>query len=184
MSTRKQHKVAVLCLALSLAGTVRAQDPLKPVYIESFRKGSSRVTETAYDVTLNATNPRSKTRVLDANGRERYVLTFEPQFGGPNDPRFVSWHAALADVRHQMYKNVLMPSLDPLEDKLQVWYLNPSPYALAGFRAIRVIKVENFYCSLQVTNHSFVGTGDPRLSSITVSVRFLNSNPLNEGEKQ
>jgi hypothetical protein len=46
------------------------------------------------------------------------------------------------------------------------------------------VKVENFYCSLQVTNHSFVGTGDPRLSSITVSVQFLNSNPLNEGEKQ
>jgi len=90
VSTRKQHKVAVLCLVLSLAGTVGAQDPVKPVYIESFRKGSSRVTETAYDVTLNASNPRSKTRVLDANGRERYLLTFEPQFGGPNDPRFVT----------------------------------------------------------------------------------------------
>jgi len=184
VSTRKHHKIAVLCLVLSLAGAVGAQDPLKPVYIESFRKGTLRVRETAYDVTLNATNPRSKTRVLDANGRERYLLTFEPQFGGPNDPRFVSWHAALSDVRHQMYKNVLMPTPDPLEDKLQVWYLNPSPYALAGFWAIRVIKVENFYCSLQVTNHSFVGTGDPRLASITVSVRFLNSNPLNEGEKQ
>ena len=132
MSTRKQHKVAVLCLALSLAGTVRAQDPLKPVYIESFRKGSSRITETAYDVTLNATNPRSKTRVLDANGRERYVLTFEPQFGGPNDPRFVSWHAALADVRHQMYKNVLMPSLDPLGGQVTGLVFESQPICARG----------------------------------------------------
>ena len=146
-------------------------------------KAPPRVTETAYDVTLNASNPRSKTRVLDANGRERYLLTFEPQFGGPNDPRFVSWHAALADVRHQMYKNVLMPSLDPLEDKLQVWYLNPSPYALAGFRAIRVIKVENFYCSLQVTNHSFVGAGDAPLGVDHGKCSVLKQQPAERRRK-
>ena len=168
---------AVFSLLLP-AGTLLAQDQ-KPVYIESFRKGSSRVTETAYDVTLDAKNPRSRTRVLDANGRERYVLIFEPQIAGPSDPRFISWHAALADLRHQMYSNVLTTSLDPLDDKSQIWWLNPSPYAPVGFRAVRVIKVENFYCALQVTNHSFVSAGDPRLKSITVTVRFLNTNPLN-----
>ena len=174
-------QVAIVYCTVSIAMMVRAQE-LKPVYVESFRKGASRVTETAYDVTLDAANPRSKTRVLDANGRERYVLTFEPQRGGPSDPRFVSWHAALADLRHQMYKNVLTPSLDPLEDKLQIWWLNPSPYAPVAFGAIRVIKIENFYCALQVKNHTFVAAGDPRLLSITVSVRFLNTNPLKAQE--
>jgi hypothetical protein len=177
------RRVAVVCLLVAVAGSLAAQNPTKPVYLESFRKGSSRVTETAYDVTLDARNPRSKARVLDATGRERYVLMFEPQQGGPSDNRFVSWHAALADLRHHMYKNVLTPSLDPLQDKLQVWWFNPNPYAVVGFRSLRVVKVENFYCALQVTDHRFVAPGDPRLASITVNVRFLNSNPLQAVEK-
>lgn len=173
------RQTALLFLVLSAEGaqsTARASP--NAVYLESFRKGSARVTETVYDVTLDARNPRSKTRVFDAGGRERYVLTFEPQRAGPDDDRFVSWNAALADSRHQMYKNVLTSSLDSLQDKLQIWWLNPSPYAAVNFRSLRVVKVDNFYCELQVTDYKLATPAGPWLASITIHVRFVNENPL------
>jgi hypothetical protein len=182
MRSRRSLRVIVgIAVLLGITASLSAQDAPKPVYLESFRKGTMRVIESSFDVTLDAQNPHSRTRVLDTARRERYALTMEPQVAGPDDPRFVSWHAALADSRHQMYKNVLVPSLDPLQDKLQVWWLNPSPYAAVGFRAQRVIKVDNFYCSLQVTDFKLATPAGPWLASITVHVRFVNQNPLNPG---
>jgi hypothetical protein len=181
MRLRRQLRVFfdIAILQLTFIAALPAQNAPQPVMSESFRKGPVRVTEISYDVTLNDQNPRSRTRVLDTTGQERYVLTFEPQVAGPDDPRFVSWHAALADSRHQMYRNVLTPSLDPLQDKLQVGWLNPSPYAAVGFRAQRVIKVDNFHCSLQVTDYKLTTPAGPWLASITVHVSFANKNQLN-----
>lgn len=183
MRARRQLRIVfgIAILQLSVTASLPSQETPKPVMIESFRKGPMRVTEIGYDVTLSEQNPRSWTRVLDTAGQERYVLTFEPQVAGPDDPRFVSWHAALADSRHQMYRNVLAPSLDPLQDKLQVGWLNPSPYAAVGFRAQRVIKVDNFYCLLQVTDYKLATPAGPWLASVTVHVSFANRNPLNSG---
>ena len=171
----------IAIVQLGVTADLAAQHVPIQVMVDSFRKGPMRVTEISYDVTLDAQNPRSRTRVLDTAGQERYVLTFEPQVAGPDDPRFVSWHAALADSRHQMYRNVLAPSLDPLQDKLQVGWLNPSPYAAVGFRAQRVIKVDNFYCLLQVTDFKLDTPAGPWLASVTVHVSFVNKNPINPG---
>ena len=186
MRSRRQLRIflGITILQFGATAAVLAQDALKPVVIESFRKGPMRVTEISYDVTLNDQNPHSRTRVLDTSGQERYVLTFEPQVAGPDDPRFVSWHAALADSRHQMYRNVLAPSLDPLQDKLQVGWLNPSPYAAIAFRAQRVIKVDNFYCLLQVTDYKLATPAGPWLASVTVHISFVNKNPLNPGPEK
>lgn len=170
---------SIVFLALA-AHIVHAQGTRKPVYMESFRKGNLRVTEMTLELNLDTRNPRSKARIQDATGRDRYELTFEPQIAGPNDSRVVSWHAALADLRHQMYKNVLAPSIDPLLDSQKVWWFTPNPYANIGLETQRVVKVEQFYCSMQVTDHHAAAPGDPRLESMTVKVSFTNSNPLEQ----
>ena len=180
MRPRRQLRifVGIAILQFGVTADLPAQNAPKPVIVESFRKGPMRVTEISHDVTLNDQNPRSRTRVLDTAGQERYVLTFEPQVSGPDDPRFGSWHAALSDSRHPMYRNVLAPSLDPLQDKLQVGWLNPSPYAAVSFRAQRVIKVDHFFCLLQVTDYKLATPAGPWLASVTVHVSFANNYPL------
>jgi hypothetical protein len=174
---RKRSPLFCIVLISVLAQHALSQASSTPVYVESFRRGPTRITESAYEFTLDGKQPRWKTSVTDGSGRERYVLTFVPQVDDSADGRFLSWNAALADSRHPMYRNVLVPSLDPSQDSVKAWWFNPSPYAAVNLRTPRVVKVENFYCSFQVTDFRLARTGGPWLAAMKVNVRLTNTDP-------
>ncbi|HEX3320776.1 MAG TPA: hypothetical protein VHR84_08745 [Terriglobales bacterium] len=172
-----------LCFAASVTAA-REQVSSKPAYVVSFRKGSSQVAEALFEVALDNDHPRWKTRVTDKSGRELYVLSFEPQPDPSGDGRFLAWNAALADLRHPIYKNVLFPSVDPSQDTVKAWWFDPNPYAAVNLRTPRVVRVENFYCLFEVTDFALVNPTGPWIGSLKLKVRVTNTDPRSAVEEK
>lgn len=164
----------VLVIAATILG---AQRQPSFVYVESFRKGATRITEQTLAVDLDPRNPTCDIRVKDQNGRDRYSFACAPQHPGPADNRIIGWQVRLADRQHRIYPNVLMPSADPTQDHTQIGWLDPGKYAKIDLTTERVVKVDSFYCVFRVTDSHFVAPGQPYLDHLTLEVRFTNTMP-------
>jgi hypothetical protein len=163
------------------------QTPATFVYLESFRKGSTRVIEQSLEVDLDPHNSSCEIRVKDQSGKNRYSFGCVPQRAGPGDERIISWQVKLADLRHRIYPNVFMGTPDPSEDRTQIGWLDPGKFAKIALNTERVVKVDSFYCVFRVTDAHFVAPGQPYLDHLTLDVRFTNTMPHSEirtkGEK-
>ncbi|PYX37508.1 MAG: hypothetical protein DMG81_13945 [Acidobacteria bacterium] len=165
------------------AGALIAQTPSTQtsfVYVESFRKGSTRITEQTLEVDLDPKNPTCEIKVKDQNGRDRYQFRCAPEHPGPGDDRIIAWQVHLADREHKIYGDVLMPSPDPTQDRTQIGWLDPGKFAKIPLITERVVKVDRFYCVFQVTDSHFVAAGQPYLDHLTLDVRFTNTMPHTE----
>ncbi len=171
--------VSSIIVALMAVPTI-AQAPPSFVYVESFRKGPTRVTEQTLEVDLDPRNPTCSIRVKDQSGRDRYSFVCSPQRVGQGDDRILSWQVRLVDLHHKLYNNVLLTSPDVTEDKMQVGWLDPGKFAKIPLTAERVVKIDNFYCVIQVKDHHFVTQEQPYLDHMTVELRFTNTLPHSE----
>ena len=171
-------KMIVVSVLLATASV--AQTASSFVYVESFRKGRTQVTEQALEVSLDPRNPTCEVRVKDQSGQDRYLFACAPQRAGEGDDRIVGWQVRLADLHHKLYSNVLMPSPDVMEDKTQIGWLDPGKFAKIPLTTERVIKVDNFYCVFQVKDHHFTSQEHPYLDHMTLAVRFTNTLPHSE----
>lgn len=170
----------VVSAVLFTATTLSAQSQPSFVYVESFRKGSTRVPEQTFEVDLDPKNPTCEIRIKDQNDRDRYVFGCTPQRAGLGDDRITAWQVNLADKQHKIYGNVLMASPDPTQDRTQVGWLDPGKFAKIALTTERVVKVDNFYCVFQVTDSHFVAPGQPYLDHMTVEIRVTNTMPHSE----
>jgi hypothetical protein len=157
-----------------------AQTPPSFVYVESFRKGPTRVTEQTLQVDLDAHKPTCQIRVQDQGGRDRYSFVCAPQRVGAGDDRIIGWQVRLVDLHHKLYNNVLLSSPDVTQDKTQVGWLDPGKFAKIPLTTERVVKIDNFYCVVQVKDYHFVTQEQPYLDHMTVDVRFTNTMPHSE----
>ncbi len=176
------HKVMLACFMTGV-GALTAQTPSSPpsfVYLESFRKGSTRITEQNLEVDLDPRNPTCEIKVKDQNGRDRYHFRCVPQHPGPGDDRIIAWQVHLADREHKIYGDVLMPSPDPTQDRTQIGWLDPGKFAKIPLTTERVVKVDRFYCVFQVTASHFIAAGQPYLDHLTLDIRFTNTMPHTE----
>lgn len=169
-----------LAAVLALACVVLAQTTATFAYVESFRKGSTRITEQSLEVDLDPHNSTCEIRVKDQGGRNRYNFACVPQRAGPGDDRITAWQVRLADLHHKIYPDVLMKTPDPTEDHTQIGWLDPNKFAKIGLNTERVVKVDNFYCVFQVTDSHFVAPGQPYLDHLTLAVHFTNTMPHSE----
>ncbi len=169
-------------LTISLLVTVASfsQTSASFVYVQSFRKGPTQVTEQSLEVDLDPLNPACQIRVKDRGGRDRYSFVCVPQRAGTGDDRIVGWQVRLADLQHKLYNNVLMPSPDATQDKTQVGWLDPGKFAKIPLTTERVIKVDNFYCVVQVKDFHFVTQEQPYVDHMKIGVRFTNTLPHSE----
>jgi hypothetical protein len=160
------------------------QAVLKPIYVASFRKGPTRISEHSLVANLNLQNSYYKATVKDADGNDRYQLTLEPQRIGDGDETIISWRVQLIDP-HRRYLGNLLVATKPTEllsDRPQdrAWWLDPSPYAVVPLLAPRVFKVENFYFVVQVKDyHLLVPEGRP-LDSMRVELQFTGTEPQHD----
>ena len=154
-----------------------AQSEATFIYLESFRKGPSQVTESASQAVLTPQSPTCRIRVKDQSGKNRYELGCFPQFASESDQRIISWQLRLADLQHKIYTNLLASAVDPSQDQTQVGWLDPGKFAKIPIRRERVVKVDGFYCALQVKDFHFVSPGEPYLNRMTLAVGFTNSMP-------
>ena len=167
----------VVVIAAAMLG---AQTQPSFVYVESFRKGATRVTEQRLEVDLDPKNPTCEIRVKDQSGRDRYSFGCVPQRVGPGDDRIIAWQVRLADKQHKIYPNVLLSAPDPTQEHTQIGWLDPGKFAKIALTTERVVKVDHFYCVFQVTDSHFVAPGQPYLDHLTLEVRFTNTMPHSE----
>jgi hypothetical protein len=168
-----------IIVALMAVPTI-AQAPPSFVYVESFRKGHTRVTEQTLEVDLDRRNPTCSIRVRDQSGHVRYSFVCSPQRVGEGDDRILGWQVRLVDLNHKLYNNVLLTSPDVTEDKIQVGWLDPGKFAKIPMTTQRVVKIDNFYCVVQVKSYHFFTQEQPYLDHMTVDVRFTNTLPHSE----
>jgi hypothetical protein len=184
-------RIALCCLLFAPA--LGAQREPETLFAESFRHGSTRITEENFEAKLDPRNSSYRERIKDTRGVDRYVLSIIP-LGPVGDTSITSWQVKLADLHHGIYDNILLasqgPSQDPKEDPKQdpkpdsrqdpkniLWWLNPRRYAAVPVDARRIIKVDGFYVVLQVKAYHFTPLDSPYLDSMTVQVQFTNSDP-------
>lgn len=171
---------SMIAFVVLLGSVVGAQTQPTFVYMESFRKGATRITEQTLEIDLDPHNSTCEVRVKDQNGKDRYSFGCVPQRAGPGDQRITGWQVKLADLRHRIYPNVFMATPDPMEDRTQIGWLDPGKFAKIGLNTERVVKVDNFYCVFRVTDSHFVAPGQPYLDHLTLDVRFTNTMPHSE----
>lgn len=174
------HQKFAVAALVALGCAVLAQTEATFAYVESFRKGPTRVTEQTLQVDLDPRNSTCEIRVKDQSGKDRYSFACVPQRVGAGDDRITAWQVKLADLQHRIYPDVFMPTPDPTEDHTQIGWLNPGKFAKIGLNTERVVKVDNFYCVFRVTDSHFVAPGQPYLDRLTLDVRFTNTMPHSE----
>jgi hypothetical protein len=171
--TRTLYIVAVALLT----ATPQAQTAPRTIYAESFRKGATQITEESVEAKLDPQNRTYRERIKDSRGTDRYILTVTPQ-GPEGDNKITSWHVKLADLHHSIYSNILLASQEPSADaKNNLWWLNPDQFAPAPIRARRIMKVDNFYVTIQVNDFHFTPLDSPYLDSMSVRFTFSNTDP-------
>ena len=162
-----------------LAGVwLAAQTVPAPVFVESFHRARTRVAEESFELQLDPRNATCQIRVKDQSGLDHYQLFCSPQRVGGGDERILSWQIRLPDLHHNMYENLLLPTIDSTQDHVQIGWLDPSKFARIPVTAMRVIKVDGFYCVIQVTDFHFSAPPAPYLDRMVVHVKFTNTNPL------
>lgn len=180
----KLHKQTLLLILIFFSVTMplAAQSPAPTtVYAESFRQSTTRVVEESFEAKLTPQDAVYRERIKDSRGADRYAFSIIPRVP-EGDTKVTSWLVKLADLRHPIYDNVLLASLDPSDDpkndpKNSLWRLDPSMNAAIPAGARRIIKVESFYVVLQVTAYHFTPLDSPYLDSMTVTVEFRNTDP-------
>ena len=162
-----------------LACAASAQNSPPTVYAESFRKGSTRITEDTFDLKLTLANPSYKQRLRDSSGVERYELTITPKIGeGEGNDKITSWVVGLYDLRHAIYGNPLQFDQELSEDpRDNLYWLNPVPSAPVPILARRIIKVEGFHFAFQVQDFHYNPPDTGYLDSMTVKCAFTNRDP-------
>jgi hypothetical protein len=172
---------------MALQGMLWSQTAPAPVYVESFRKLSARVQETTFEVNLDTKNPSYQRQIIDSGGNSRFKLSFTPMKVGPGDDRILSWRVTLIDNKHPVYGDLLLPSRNPDFNESPAGHaerLDANPYAQVPLTAERVIKVDQFYCVLRVQNYRLLVPEKPYVESMSVEVKFSNTNPVNAAENK
>jgi hypothetical protein len=173
----KRHYQIAAIAVVALSCVALAQSEATFVYVESFRKGSSRVTESSSEVVPTLQSPTCRIRVKDQSRKDRYEPGCSPQFASETDQRVVSWQLRLADLHYRIYTNALASAVDPTQDPAQVGWLDPGKFAKIPITRERVVKVDGFYFVLQVEDYYFVNPDEPYLNRMTLAVGFTNSMP-------
>jgi hypothetical protein len=149
----------------------------KPVFVQSFRQGHTRVTEQSFELDLDSANPGCKVRVRDSSGLYHYQVNCVPERVGQGDLRILGWHIRLVDLHHKIYDDLLLTVPNPADDKVQIGWLDPGPFPKIALKAQRTIKLDGFYCQMQVQEAHFSHPPDPYLDRMVVNLRFSNSDP-------
>ena len=161
-----------------LAGILLAADnPTQTIFGESFRQGATKVTEQSLEIKLDPRNANYHERIKDLRGSDRYEFIIVPQ-GPEGDTKITSWQLRLRDLHHAIYDNILRATQETSSDPgNNLGWLNPDGFSPVPIRAQRIIKVDSFYVVVQVKGYHFTPVDSPYLDSMTVEVKFSNTDP-------
>lgn len=174
---RSKYGRSSIVVVFMLAVFLQGQSTPPTIYGESFRKGTTRITEASFEVKLSAADPNYREIIKDASGHDRYELTIVPRIPY-GDTKILSWFVRLKDMNHTFYKNLLLASPQPSNDPANnLYWLRPDPYAPVAPRARRIMRVEAYYVDFQIRDFHFNPPESPYLDSMTLQFHFTNSDP-------
>lgn len=168
-------------------------------YAESWKKGSQRIKESKLYIRLDAQNPSYEAVVTDALGDKRYRLVIQPRYreskdsndstmlvrsGDERAPSFHYWFVQLLDPEEPV--SLLVANRDQgdfADRKNALPFLEPSEAGPAtNFHTVavplsteRVIKVEGFYCVINVTKYRLARTTRPAFDWMDVEIELKNN---------
>jgi len=176
-----RQATSVLGFLVLFAALAHAQGEPVTIYAESFRKGSTQITEETFEVRLTSASPKYRELIKDSSGHDRYELTITPRIP-EGDNTILSWFVRLKDLHHTFYTNLLLASPQVSNDPANnLYWLRPDPYAPVPPRARRIIRVEGFYVVFQVKNFHFTPPESPYLDTMVVQFALTNSDPRSPG---
>jgi len=169
---------AALVLIFYLAGVpLAAQHSTQVIFGESFRQGATKVTEQSLEIRLDPQNTNYRERIKDLKGNDRYDFLIVAQ-GPEGDTKITSWQLRLRDLHHAIYDNILRATQETSSDPgNNLGWLNPDGFSPVPIRAQRIIKVDSFYVVVQVKGYHFTPVDSPYLDSMSVEVKFSNTDP-------
>ena len=170
-------RIALTLFGFALLASAAVSQTNSTIYAESFRKGSTQITEDHFEAKLTPQSPTYRERLKDTRGNDRYELVITPQ-GPEGDNKITSWRVKLRDLRHTIYSNILLAEQEPSPDpKNNLWWLTPNPFGPLPIRTRRIMKVDSFYVTIQVKDMHFTPLDSPYLDSMTVQFAFSNTDP-------
>ena len=170
------NRIVAFVLALPVAAVAVGQSA-PTIFAESFRKGTTQVTEEKFEAKLTPQDASYREIIKDSYGKDRYELTVTPE-GPGGDTQITAWRVKLRDLHHTIYNNILLENQSPSQDaKNNLWWLTPNPFGPVPIRARRIVKVDGFYVVMQVTNLHFTPLDSPYLDSMVVGFEFVNKDP-------
>jgi len=173
----KRIQTALLFIFCLAGIPVAAQNSTQAVFAESFRQGATRVTEQSLEIKLDPRNANYRERIKDLRGSDRYEFMIVPQ-GPEGDTKITSWQLRLRDLHHAIYDNILRATQETSSDAgNNLGWLNPDGFSPVPIRAQRIIRVDSFYVLVQVKGYHFTPVDSPYLDSMTVEVKFSNTDP-------
>ena len=170
-----------LCLFGVLLGSVfLAAQGTAPLYVESFRKGATKISEQTVEANLTMENPSFAAGIKDAEGQQHFLLSVEPVRADQQDTSIIAWKATLIDIHRKVFGNLLVRYRDEAMNegaKGNAAKFDPNPYALVPLGAPRTIKVENFYCTFRVMQSHRRRPDVWQLDTLTLEAQFSNTKP-------
>lgn len=188
---RKSLIVLVALLSLAAAGV--AQQQLKTVYVESWKKGDAKINEQALDITLGPGLLNYETVLPDASGQPKYKLVLRHHPPGEQEYEFEYWTAHLHEIiqpagsaEEKQGDNLLTVEQPgkgrhhfPKEDLVGYLYPKQTPKQFLEryypSNVERVVRVENFYVFMRVNDYQYNNRNPKTVDSIRISVEFRNS---------
>lgn len=154
-------------------------------YGESWKKGSRTVQEQKVEIELDTKHRTYETRIKDASGKERYTLKVEPALTDSHDSSIGAWDVSLTSpsdtfsllaVHNQSHQHDFTQA-----DFLDCLYPVENPdWRKTGFFGVplsakRVIKVEGFYCIIQVKSYHLSSTNRRAIDALSLEIQFTNT---------
>jgi hypothetical protein len=164
-------------------------------FTESWKKGKEKVKEQEFSVELTGKNNKYETVVNNINGKPKYKLVID---SATTDRKDGSDKLLLYGVYFYLTINGgkenqvnLLKTYNYYDyDCLgcdHIWVVLPDGSEENGtlaYNSKRVIKIENFYCLIEVTNCKIFPTNMRLFESVNFTVKFLNQYTFSEKTKK
>lgn len=153
----------------------------KPYYVESWKQGDGTINEERVGIRITPQSSRKATPVKSAAGLDKYSLVVS------SDSENQAWYVDLIEKGNEKFGNLLRPHNDPHQDLFMpldgislLLYEppadEPAPILSVPFQSTRIIKVESFYCSIQISEVR-LSKDRRKLISALVNISFSNKRP-------
>ena len=168
-----------------------------PIYIESWQKGNQLIREQVLSVELSMANKEYKENIKNIFGENSYHLYIQHESPSlETSSNYESWQVNLYKIKKKKasrYNTLkkekptcLVGDFFPIEDYIgRLYPLKQPVFAKHGilaypFLAKRIIKIEGFFCLIQVTDYKFNKENSNTLDFVKVKIVFTNKHPLTE----